>query len=148
MGQFDDIDFGTTEEIKSSDGYVEITAPSELSVEDEVNNSLFITRGFHTQFHKNEYVVGMVERNIQVKLLRTARLLLPFLSRTSDKDLVSNRPKVKAALKGDVYHKSKTLRSINLGEINNLGKTKVEFPDYLKTMAFQLGQTIGLIEGV
>jgi hypothetical protein len=109
---------------------------------DEVNNALVLTREFHTQFHKNEYVRGLVKRELQIKLLRTARVLLSFVSRTS------HRPSVKAALRGDVYHKLRLLREIDLGDIKELGKTKVTFEDYLKTMAFQLGQTIGLSEGV
>jgi len=109
---------------------------------DEVNNSIFLTKDFHTQFHSMEYVIGMVERDHQIKLLRTARVLLSFLSRTS------HRLKVKAALRGDVYHKIKVLREIDLGEITDIGKSSTSFEDYLKTMAFQLGQSIGLMEGV
>ena len=109
---------------------------------DEVSNSVLVTQHLHTQFHKNRYVRELVGRDLQIKLLRTARVLLSFLSRTSHRTLV------KAALRSDIYHKIKVLRSIDLGTINDIGKSSTSFEDYLKTMSFQLGQSIGLFKGV
>ena len=136
--------YGITKEVNSNlailkNGYV---VQVHKGTSDEVNNSIVLTREFHTQFHKNKYVNGLLPRDLQIKLLRTARVLLSFLSRTS------HRAKVKAALRGDVYHKIMTLREIDLSGMVDLGKSNVKFEDYLKTMAFQLGQTIGLFHGI
>lgn len=109
---------------------------------DEVNNSILLTQGNHTQFHKNDYITRNVERDLQIKLLRTARVLLSFLSRTK------HRPKAKAALKGDIYHKISCLKEINLSLVDDIGKQATPFEDYLKTMSFQLGQTLALNDGV
>ena len=132
--------YGITKEVNTNlaileDGYVKQVFKG---TSDEVNNSLFLTRDFHKQFHSQNYIKGLVKRDVQIKLLRTARVLLSFLSRTE------HRSKVKSALRGDVYHKIKVLKDIDLSLINDIGKTKVTFEDYLKTMAFQLGQTISL----
>jgi hypothetical protein len=104
---------------------------------DEVNNSCFLTYSLHKQYHPLQ-IERLVDRDIELKVLRTTRVLLSFLSRSK------YRPDVKRALKGDIYEKIKVLNDIDLTNID-LNKN-VSDEDYAKTMAFQLGQTIGLLE--
>ena len=106
---------------------------------DEVNNSCFVTYDLHKQYHPLQ-IKECIERDIELKILRTTRVLLSFLSRSK------YRPEVKAALKGDVYDKIKVLNNIDLVGIE-LHKNVTD-GDYAKTMVFQLGQTIGLMEGI
>lgn len=106
---------------------------------DEVSNSMYLTYILHEQKHPL-LIKGLVERDIELKVLRTARVLLSFWSRTK------YRPEVKSALRGDIYDKIECIKSIN---VLNLDLQKnVSDLDYAKTMAFQLGQTIALINGV
>lgn len=111
--------------------------------EDECNNSLYHTYDNFEQIHPNQ-ILALIDRDVELKLLRTLRVLLSFLSRSSF------RPDVKKALKGDVYLKMETLESIDLSllEHKDLGKRNVKWEDYLKTMAFQLAQTRGLLGDV
>lgn len=107
---------------------------------DEVNNMLYLTYDSHEQTSKLK-ITRLVERDVELKILRTARVLLSFLSRTE------HRPEIKKALKSDLIEKIKVLSSIDLSIIVDLGTRNVRWNDYLKTMAFQLGQTISLMRG-
>lgn len=132
--------YGITKEVNTNLAILEDGVVTQVfkGTSDEVNNSLIDTRSFHKQFHSQEFVTSRLERDVQIKLLRTARVLLSFLSRTE------HRKEVKAALRGDIYQKIEVLSKIDLQTITDLGKNKVTFEDYLKTMAFQLGQTVAL----
>jgi hypothetical protein len=109
--------------------------------EDECNNSLFWTYNNFKQPHSPQ-ILCEIERDKELKCLRTLRVLLSFLSRSK------HRPEVKKALKGDAYLKIETLKNIDLSELSHddLGKRNVSWEDYLKTMAFQLGQTLALMD--
>ena len=107
---------------------------------DEVNNMLYLTYDLHEQKHKLK-ISRLVHRDVDLKILRTARVLLSFLSRTD------HRTEVKKALKSDLHEKLKVLADINLEKITHLGSRNVEWKDYLKIMSFQLGQTIALMDG-
>jgi len=108
---------------------------------DEVNNALFLTYDFHEQKHPNQ-ITKIIERDTELKILRTARVLLSFLSRTE------HRKEVKRVLKSDLIQKLDVLMNIDLETITDLGTRKVKWEDYLKTMSFQLGQTLGLMNGI
>ena len=108
---------------------------------DEVNNAMFLTYDFHEQKFPNQ-ITKLVERDTELKILRTARVLLSFLSRTE------HRKEVKRALKSDLIQKLDVLLNIDLSEVTDLGSRNVKWKDYLKTMTFQLGQTLGLIYGI
>lgn len=107
---------------------------------DEVNNAMLLTYDYHEQKFPNQINKSLI-RDTELKILRTARVLLSFLSRTE------HRPEVKRALKSDLIQKLDVLLNIDLEEITDLGSRNVEWKDYLKTMSFQLGQTLALIEG-
>jgi hypothetical protein len=133
---------GTYKEINTnicvlSDGVIVNTFKG---TEDEVNNSLFLTYDLHKQYCP-KYVERMIKRDVELKILRTCRVILSFWSRSE------HRPRIKEALRGDVHKKIEVLSSIDSTTIESLGKN-VEWKDYLKVMAFQLGQTIGLIDGM
>jgi hypothetical protein len=106
---------------------------------DEVNNSCYSTYNYHNQRHITQ-IKRMVERDVELKILRTCRVILSFWSRSK------YRSQVKSALKGDIYEKIKVINEINpIGiELNK----NISDGDYAKTMAFQLAQTILLIDGI
>jgi hypothetical protein len=109
--------------------------------EDECNNSLFYTyMNFKQPFQKQ--ILSLIDRDSELKLLRGLRIILSFLSRTKF------RTDVKKALKGDAYEKIKVLKSIDLTllKLEDLGKRRVTWEDYLKTLAFQLAQVLALLE--
>ena len=107
---------------------------------DECNNSLYTTYHLHRQMFPNQ-IIRLVPRDVDLKILRTARVLLMFLSRTE------KRIEVKSALQSNFLEKIKTLETINLSDIKDISKN-IEWNSYLKTMSFQLSQTISLMNGI
>lgn len=109
---------------------------------DEVNNSMFLTYKFHKQITDNN-ITRLVNRDVDLKILRTARVLLSFVSRTI------YRNEVKIALSSDITTKFKVLRTIDINIIKDNEKIKkIGYIDVVKTLAFQLGQTLCLIDGI
>lgn len=107
---------------------------------DELNNAILHTcNDFCQSFEK--VITRKIERNVEIKILRTSRVLLSFLSRTS------HRIEIKKALKETIYQQFKTLKEIDFSTIQDLGNSN-NFKDYVKTIAFQLGQTCSLIKGI
>jgi len=106
----------------------------------EVNNMLYLTYNLHKQKYPLK-ITKLIERDIDLKILRTARVLLSFLSRTS------YRADIKKALNSDLMIKLKVLSDINLENIKELNTKNIKWVDYLKTMSFQLGQTLALMNG-
>ncbi|GGF11159.1 hypothetical protein [Flavobacterium limi] len=106
---------------------------------DELNNALFYTYQNHNQQYENQ-IRKLLTRDIDLKFLRSARMILSFLSKTE------YRPIIKNALKNDLKEKIKALEMISLNEIHSFGKD-VENHDILKSIAFQLGQSILLYAG-
>ena len=109
---------------------------------DEVNNAVFLT--YH--LHEQEYpllITKLVQRDVTAKCMRAVRIILSHLSRSQ------YRTQVKAALVGDWFTRIKTLKDIDLTTIDfsTLNKNMTT-EDVLKTIAFQLGQTILLIDGI
>lgn len=109
---------------------------------DEVNNSLLRTYNLHSQ----EYpllVDHSVERDVTIKVIRSIRIILSHLSRSQF------RPRVKSALNSELFSdKLSALRLIDLTDIEygSLNKN-MSREDILKTIAFQMGQTVSLIDG-
>jgi hypothetical protein len=106
---------------------------------DEVNNSCYLTYAYHNQRHLCQ-IKRLVKRDVEIKILRTCRVILSFWSRSK------YRTEVKSALKGDIYEKIKVIDKIDPVGIE-LNKN-ISDGDYAKTMAFQLAQTILLIDGI
>ncbi len=132
---------GTDREVNSNLAIVKdgIIVETFKGTTEECNNSLMFTYELHTQYHPQQ-ILHFVERDVELKVLRTCRVILSFWSRST------YRKDIKEALRGDVYKKMEVINKINATEIKDLQKN-VDFTDYLKVMAFQLGQTLALLEG-
>jgi hypothetical protein len=107
---------------------------------DEVNNSLLVTYKNHKQYFKLD-IKKKVKRDIQTKTIRCLRIMLSFLSKTGSRNVI------KKALLGDGFDKAELLKSIDISVITDLNKQSVSFLDYVKSMAFQMGQTLALNNG-
>lgn len=107
---------------------------------DEMNNVLYNTFNLHQQEIENNPVTRIIERDLIIKNIRTIRGILSQLSRTS------YRKDIKEALKSDSWKKRlEVLSLINIKSIKDFGK--IEDIEAYKFLAFQLGQTVALLEG-
>lgn len=107
---------------------------------DEVNNSIFLTYDFHQQPCPNP-VTKLVPRDVQQKVLRCARILLTFFSRSEF------RESVKQALRGNFLDQISVISQIDFSKSYDFGKNNQSPLDIYKTLAFQLGQTTALMQG-
>ena len=108
---------------------------------DEINNALIDTY----DHHKQEFpllIEYRVKRDKQLKYIRATRVILSFLSRSQ------YRPAVKQALVTSWTGRLNILASLQLTDIDftTLNKNLKEV-DILKVIAFQIGQTVGLLDG-
>lgn len=106
---------------------------------DELNNSVMSTYDLHQQDFGNA-ITKKLKRDVHLKLIRSLRMLLSFVSKTEFRTVV------KAALKGDIHQRILTLGAIDFSHLNDFGKG-TEATDLKKMMAFQLGQTLALAAG-
>jgi len=105
---------------------------------DECNNSIMNTYHLHDQVCENP-VIRLVNRSYALKLVRTVRGLLSYMSRTE------YREPVKKALRSSSFEeKIRVLESIDLGKIEDFEKTSLI--ETYKFLAFQLGQTLALLQ--
>ncbi len=111
--------------------------------EDEVNNSLIRTYDLHKQYFPNQ-VRAFIERDVDLKILRTGRVLLSLISRTE------YRPIVKLALQKDYKERVKALYLCDISKMDatQLLNKNVAWSDFIKVYAFQIGQTLALIDGI
>lgn len=108
---------------------------------DEVNNMLYHTYDLHPQNYPR-MVDRLVDRNAPLKAFRCVRIVLSMLSRTV------HREEVKAALKSkDALERIDTLSSISIHIIEKLGNKNFNIQYFRRKAAFQLGQTVALLEG-
>lgn len=105
---------------------------------DECNNSILATYHLHEQTHPCP-VTHAVARNAGLKMLRTLRGMLGYNSRTELRDVIK-----KALQSSSLDEKMTALRQVNLHEIKDFQKTTLI--ETYKFFAFQLGQTLALIE--
>lgn len=106
---------------------------------DELNNALYHTYSFHKQIFENQ-IQRLLPRNIDLKFLRSSRMILSFLSKTK------YRGSIKEALRNNLHHKIKVLKEIDLATITDFGKSQNKI-DIFKSIAFQIGQSIALHNG-
>jgi hypothetical protein len=106
---------------------------------DELNNALFYTYDLHEQEYKKQIDILLI-RDINLKFLRSCRMILSFLSKTKYRTLI------KEALNGDIHQKIITLERIDLNCITDFGKGQNSV-EIKKTIAFQLGQILALENG-
>lgn len=110
---------------------------------DEVNNSLRDTYHVHDQLH-DQHIKHLYDRTQtfykHVKLKRCYRFILSFYSRTE------LRNEIKVALKGDFKQRHDVLSKIDFNVHTEFPGKKDAKEDIYKTIAFQLAQTIDLVE--
>ncbi|MDJ1471919.1 hypothetical protein QNI19_28220 [Cytophagaceae bacterium DM2B3-1] len=104
---------------------------------DELNNSVLYTYSLHQQFYPL-LITRAVERNWQLKMLRACRTILSFYTRTAI------RSDIKLALQGDLDVKLPVLENLDITQWTEFHKNDPQ--DCWKTIAFQLGQALGLLE--
>jgi len=107
---------------------------------DEINNGLYHTYNLHNQ----EYpllINKLLKRDILIKDIRVLRGIISYLSRTQYRTII------KEALKGNWLKRLKVLEQIDWNVIIEFNKT-FNKKDVYKVYAFQLGQSLGLHEGI
>jgi len=109
-------------------------------IPDELNNSLFYTYDLHSQNYEQQ-IVKTIKRNLDLKMIRGARTLVSYFTRTEE------RAASKSALKSNFEEKIKFLQSINLNSFSDFDKNGTVIEVY-KSIAFQLGQTLALMDEV
>lgn len=113
-----------------------------IGTNDEINNGLIDTYNLH----KQEYpliINKRLERDKELKYIRAVRGILSHISRTQ------YRPEVKKALNSNWNARIQCLKQIDFTTVNfdELSK-RMNKDDVLKVIAFQLGQSLGLIENI
>lgn len=113
-------------------------------VPDEVNNSLLRTYDLHPN-QESSLPPGLhyVQRDEFIKYIRSVRVILSHLSKSQ------YRPDIKSALSSSDWNvKLRTLEHIYLQEIDFSTLNHNMSPeDIKKVIAFQIGQSIGLMDG-
>jgi len=107
---------------------------------DELINVIYYTYDNHKQFFPNP-IESPIERDIDEKILRVARFIISFYSRT---DL---RTQIKSALRGDLRDKLEVLKLIDFTKMVHFPGKKERIEDIYKVLAFQFGQVFSLIDG-
>jgi hypothetical protein len=107
---------------------------------DEVNNALFYTYDFHTQYHPL-VVKESIVREYDMKILRAYRNILSFFSRSH------LRTVIKPALRGDLRDKIPVMKMIDFEVMKDFPGKKESIKDIYKVMAFQFGQLFSLVDG-
>ena len=108
----------------------------------ECNNSLYNTYKYHIQKYPLQ-IERLVERDIDLKIMRSARSILMILSRSQF------RIQIKNALRSDFIKKIQTLEYIDYSVLTEDDiRERIDFKDALKQISFQLGQSIALMDGV
>jgi hypothetical protein len=110
-------------------------------ISDETNNAILATYSFHLQPHQLA-ITRSVVRDLDAKYQRAARVILSFYSRTT------HREGVKQALRGDFKAKCAMLSRLDFSVPVDFGKQATPEVDIYKSIAFQLGQSIALADGV
>ena len=107
---------------------------------DEVNNALFYTYDFHTQYHPL-LVKEPIVREYDMKILRAYRNILSFFSRS---DL---RAVIKPALRGNLRDKIPVMKMIDFEVMKDFPGKKESIKDIFKIVSFQFGQLFSLVDG-
>lgn len=107
---------------------------------DELINVLYYTYDNHKQYYPNP-IKTPVKRDLNEKILRVARFIITFYSRT---DL---RTDIKTALRGDLRQKLSILKKLDFTKMVSFPGKKEKIEDIYKVIAFQFGQVFSLIDG-
>jgi len=107
---------------------------------DEVNNALFYTYDFHTQYHPL-VVKEPIVREYDMKILRAYRNILSFFSRSHLRAII------KPALRGDLRDKIPVMKMIDFEVMKDFPGKKESIKDIFKIVSFQFGQLFSLVDG-
>lgn len=107
---------------------------------DELINCIYHTYKNHKQYYANP-IISPVKRDIDEKILRVARFLITFYSRTE------LRTQIKSALRGDLNLKLGALKKIDFVKMVDFPGKKEKVEDIYKVIAFQFGQVFSLVDG-
>jgi hypothetical protein len=107
---------------------------------DELINVIYYTYDNHKQFYPNP-IDSPVQRDLDEKILRVARFIISFYSRT---DL---RAQIKSALRGNLKDKLEVLKIIDFTKMIYFPGKKEKSEDIYKTLAFQFGQVFSIVDG-
>lgn len=109
---------------------------------DEVNNALYDTYKLHEQQYPLQ-ITHKVPRDVYLKYIRATRGILSHLSKSQ------YRPFIKSALKGTWQEKIEALKQIRFEDVDfSKLNSHIKGEDILKVIAFQIGQSLGLANGV
>lgn len=106
---------------------------------DEVHNALFYTYDLHAQ-EFDLPIYSPVQRDLNEKILRVARFILSFFSRTH------LRIEIKEALRGSLQQRMEALEKIDFVNMQDFPGKKEKKEDIYKVIAFQFGQVFSLID--
>lgn len=107
---------------------------------DELNNCIFYTYDLHSQNYPNP-ILSPIERDFNEKVLRVARFIITFYSRTE------LRKEIKSALRGNLLQKLEVLKKIDFVKMTDFPDKKERKEDMYKVLAFQFGQFESLKSG-
>lgn len=107
---------------------------------DELNNCIFYTYNLHSQIYPNP-ILSSIERDLNEKILRVARFIITFYSRTE------LRKEIKSALRGNLIQKLEILKKIDFQKMPDFPDKKEKREDIYKVLAFQFGQYESLKNG-
>ena len=111
---------------------------------DEVNNALYHTIPLHLE-NKDNPIKRTVERDVCLKVIRATRGIISHLSRSQ------YRETIKSALRGSLEERLEAIKMIadNMENIDfDSLNHNMSGADILKLIAFQIGQTLSLIDGI
>lgn len=108
---------------------------------DELNNVLFYTYKNHLQHHPNP-ITCLIDRDLNEKILRVARFIITFYSRTE------LRTEIKSALRGNLLQKLEVLKKIDFVKMKEFPGKKEKVEDIYKVLGFQFGQLFSLVDGL
>lgn len=110
---------------------------------DELNNSILIMYGEHgtAQLHPN-FITSRMERNVILKILRCLRVLICSVSRSNVRHLIE--PVLKnVAFSGRLA----AISQLKFEDIKIILRSRDTLENIWKGIAFQMGQTLALVEG-
>jgi len=107
---------------------------------DEVQNSIWYTYDKHKQFYPIP-IDGPTDRDLSEKIIRVARFVLSFYSRTH------LRSQIKSALRGNLGQRLEALKKIDFTKMTDFPGKNENPEDIWKVIAFQFGQVFSLIDG-
>lgn len=108
---------------------------------DSLNNSLYVTYNLHEQVYENP-INSMVKRHKLLAIYKAVRTVLSLNSRTDKRTFI--RPFLNGI--HDFNLKLKSLKSIDLRDINSFNQKNFKDIDIWKTISFYVGQNVLLIE--